>query len=69
MYSVTVSRIPSVNRSRARGLFAMLRASHVSARKAYYATIAAYGRPCLREFYWQLLPLQTKRLLVGLGQV
>lgn len=67
MYSFTFTRIDPVNRSRARGMFAMLRASGVSRRAAYVATVAAYGRTLIRAYYWDMLPTHTRRLLAVLG--
>lgn len=65
---MSIQRIPSSNRSRARGLFTMLRACHVSARRAYVATVATYGRPLLRAFYWDMLPTHTRRLVTSLSR-
>ena len=61
-------RIDPVNRSRARGLYHMLRACNVSMHRAYVATVAAYGRPLIRAYYWDMLPTHTRRLVVSLGQ-
>jgi hypothetical protein len=67
MYSFTFTRIDPLNRSRARGMFAMLRACNVSRRRAYVATVAACGRPLIRAYYWDMLPAHTRRLVAGFG--
>lgn len=67
--TLIIHRINPAQRSRARGLYAMLRASGVSFRNAYRATVAAYGKPMIRAFYWDMLPSHTRRLVVSLGQV
>jgi hypothetical protein len=66
---MSINRIPSANRSRARGLFAVLRASNVPPRLSYVATVAAYGRTLIRGYYWDMLPSETRRLVAGLAVV
>jgi hypothetical protein len=66
---MSINRIPPSNRSRARGLFAVLRASNVSPRLSYVATVAAYGRTLLRGYYWDMLPSDTRKLVAGLAVV
>ena len=34
----------------------------------FLATVATYGRPLLRAFYWDMLPVQTRRLIVSLSR-
>ncbi len=65
--STRINRIPHANRTRARGMFALLRVSGVSMRRAYVAAVAVYGRPMLRGFYWDQLPAHTRRLVAGLA--
>lgn len=60
------TRIDPANRSRARGLFHLLRSSNVSRRRAYVATVATHGRPLIRGYYWDLLPVQLRRLIATL---
>lgn len=67
MSSVTVQRIPRTMRTRARGLFLTLRAMRYPQRLAYSATVATYGRPMLRAFYWDTLPTHARRAVAGLA--
>ena len=60
-------RIEPANRSRARGLYFVLRSSHVPMHSAYRATVATYGRPLIRGFYWDTLSTQVRRLVVALS--
>lgn len=69
MSSTIIRRIDPSQRSRARGVFAMLRASGVSRHRAYIATVAAYGRPLIRGYYWDLLSPNLRRLLAGWGTI
>lgn len=69
MNAIRISRILPSNRTRARGLYAMLRASGVSFRRAYVATVAAYGTRLARAYYWDMLPTHTRKLVLGLAMV